>query len=87
MTSNQFIFVYGCRSDYIMNHLTGKNEHKHHLAVNLVIMDIISCVVIFYIYKRLEAINNEYIQTIDDKSVTMKDFAILCQNLKVDKCT
>ena len=65
----------------------GGPTHKHVIAYYIIIADIISSLIIVYIFNRLQYINNEYIQTIDDKSVTMKDFAIMCQNLKVDKFT
>ena len=65
MTSDQFIFIFGCRSDFVLNNFTGTKDHKHILAQYLVIVDMISSIIIFYIFQRLKYINNYFIETID----------------------
>ena len=41
---------------------------------------------VFMFYK-IEQLNKEYLTTVDDNQITMKDFAIMCTNVKLDRYT
>lgn len=53
----------------------------------MVLLDFIGVLFMLYIFDKLEALNQEYIATIDDNQITMKDFAVCCRNVLLDKYT
>ena len=85
ITSQEFLIVYGCQGslyklgDFVM--------HKQQYMVLMVVIDFIGVLVMVYIFVKLEALNAEYISIIDDNQITMKDFAITCTNVLLDKYT
>ena len=44
-------------------------------------------VVIAYFFQKIETLNNEYKNIMDNLTVQMKDFGILIQDLKLDRHT
>jgi hypothetical protein len=40
-----------------------------------------------YTFDKLGGLNQEYIDIIDDNQITMKDFAVCCKNVILDKYT
>lgn len=85
ITSQEFLIVYGCQGslyklgDFVM--------HKQQYMVLMVVIDFIGVLVMVYIFVKLEALNAEYISIIDDNQITMKDFAITCTDVLLDKYT
>lgn len=53
----------------------------------MVLLDFIGVLFMLYIFDKLEALNQEYIATIDDNQITMKDFAVCCRDVLLDKYT
>ena len=51
----------------------------------LVAFDILSILIIWLFFYKIEVINNEYLRIIDDMNVQMKDFSIKIDDISVDK--
>ena len=85
ITSKELVVVFGCKgSVYKINDFV---MHKHQYACFMVILDFIGVLFMIYIFDKLEAINKEYLDIIDDNQITMKDFAVCCKNVILDKYT
>ena len=59
--------------------------HKHQIALYCVASDILSILIMLYVFKRLSALNEEYIDSIDENQITMKDFTVQLNNVMLDK--
>lgn len=46
-----------------------------------------SLLIMFYFFKKINYLNNEFLGDIDDLRVTMKDFGLQINNVKLDKYT
>lgn len=79
------IFIIGCKgSTYKINDFV---LHKQQYCCIFVIVDFLGILIMLYIFNKLEALNQEYIAIIDDNQITMRDFAITCKNVILDKYT
>tara|TARA_B110000285_G_C15046419_1_gene574556 strand:+ start:905 stop:1090 length:186 start_codon:yes stop_codon:yes gene_type:complete len=50
--------------------------HKEELGVIAVISDILSILVMYYLFAKLKAINEEYLTILDNNVIRMKDFTV-----------
>lgn len=88
LTSNQFVLIAGCKSDMVKMYPFQKGmAHKHDAGIFIIVFEILSILIISFFFKKLNQINNEYLDIIDDMQVDMKDFGIMFKNVKLDKYT
>lgn len=57
------------------------------IGTYVVIFDTISVVIMLYFIKKVGTLNNEFLNDIDDLRVTMKDFGLQINNVKLDRFT
>lgn len=74
VTSLHFIAIMGCISDNTK--LLGKSFHKEEIGLITVIIDIISIVFMYYMFGKLNQINDEYLLILDNNVIHMKDFTV-----------
>jgi len=75
--------ILGCQNDYIES--SAGKFHKDNFGIWLVATDIMCICVITYFFGKIKELNNEYIEIIDNLSITMSDYSLQICNLKVDK--
>mmetsp|Transcript_4428 Transcript_4428/g.6510 ORF Transcript_4428/g.6510 Transcript_4428/m.6510 type:complete len:142 (+) Transcript_4428:4089-4514(+) len=61
--------------------------HKHTMGIVVASLDIVSIFVMAFFFSKLQAINQEYLDIIDDMSVQMSDFALQINDVIVDRHT
>lgn len=59
--------------------------HKLHLGTYAVMTDIISILIVYYIFNKLKDINLEYQEIMDNNIIIMSRFAIRINNVRLDK--
>lgn len=64
----------GCTSDNL--NLLGYNFHKEEIGLITVLIDILSIFFMYYMFGKLNQINNEYLKILDNNVIRMKDFSI-----------
>jgi len=69
ITSYDFITVVGCTKDTVYVPLLDQEVHKQRIAIFVVAMDLLSVVVMVFVFGKLIIINNKYIKIVDDLSV------------------
>ena len=57
------------------------------IGTYVVIFDTISVGIMLYFIKKVGTLNNEFLNDIDDLRVTMKDFGLQINNVKLDRFT
>ena len=57
------------------------------IGTYVVIFDTISVCIMLYFIKKVGTLNNEFLNDIDDLRVTMKDFGLQINNVKLDRFT
>jgi hypothetical protein len=78
----------GCKTDVIPFPLVPSGFiHKQEVGFLAVITDIVSTFVIYYMFKKLNMINAEYLEILDNNVIKMKDFSVHIRRLKVDNTT
>ena len=88
ITSQEYIGLFGCKYDQvIIPGLTDKRIHKELIGVIVVSADFFCLVIIIYFFTKLESLNAEFIENVDDLRVSMKDFGIILENVILDKYT
>ena len=85
-TSNEFIIIFNCLSDSIIVP-SGHDLHKESIGILAVLIDAIGIMVMIYMVHKLEDINKDYIDIVDQNQITMKDFSVMCRNVNLDKYT
>ena len=74
VTNLEFIAIMGCISDNVK--FMGKKFHKEELGLITVVIDIISCIFMYYMFGKINEINDEYLEILDNNVIRMKDFSI-----------
>ena len=59
--------------------------HKETIGLWTVAIDIISVLLIFYFFRKLKALNQEYLEIIDNNLIKMSSFTVEIHNLILDK--
>jgi hypothetical protein len=85
-TSNEFIIIFNCLSDKIMVP-SGHELHKESIGILAVAIDVLGIMVMIYMVYKLEDINKDYIDIVDQNQITMKDFSVMCSKVHLDKYT
>lgn len=85
VTSPYLIIVVGCGDDTVYFPLYHSEVHKDVVGLIVVTFDIASVMIMALFFNKLQKINEQYVNIIDNMSVQMKDFAIQINDLKVDK--
>jgi hypothetical protein len=85
ITSLEFIGILHCIRDYVVfRPLPGFRFHKEELGVIAVVSDILSIIVMYYIFNKLKYINEEYLTILDNNVIKMKDFTVQVRRIQVD---
>ena len=87
VTSIEFVFVAHCANDLLMIPFTSESFHKWHLGTFAVVLDILSVLVVYYVFNKLKEINLEYQEIMDNNIIKMSKFAIRINDLLLDKTT
>ena len=87
ITSYEYIGIVGCKRDSIPVPFTsgGTRLHKEKIGIVIIICDTLSIVVLFFFFRKIAELNNEYLDNLDDLEVQMKDFAIKIDDVKLDR--
>lgn len=64
-----------------------KRVHKLHIGTIAVIADIISILVVYYMFGKLKDFNSEYQEIMDNNVIKMSKFALRMNDVKLDKTT
>lgn len=83
--SHHFIFVIGCIGDSVT--FGSSDIGKLQVLEFAVLFDILSVIVMLYFFNKLQSFNEEFINVYNDRTMTMHDFAIQCNNVFLDKQT
>ena len=85
ITSNQLITVLGCKKDIVNFSMVPSGFiHKEEIGFIVVLADIISTFVIYYMFRKMHSLNEEYLTILDNNVIRMKDFSVHVRRLKVD---
>jgi hypothetical protein len=85
VTSNQLIHVVGCKKDIVNFSMVPSGFiHKEEIGFIVVLADIISTLVIYYMFRKMHSLNEEYLTILDNNVIRMKDFSVHVRRLKVD---
>jgi hypothetical protein len=77
VTNIEYIGVFGCISDKVkFRMIPNAYFHKEELGIIVIFSDIASVIVLYYIFGKLKAINQEYLQILDDNVIKMQDFSV-----------
>ena len=55
------------------------------VGVIIVCVDFFSILVMMFFFAKINSINNEFLEDMDDLRVTMKDFGVKIDNVKLDR--
>lgn len=76
-TSPEFIGVPNCIRDYVVfAPIPSVHFHKEELGVIAVVSDMLSILVMYYLFGKLKAINEEYLTILDNNVIRMQDFTV-----------
>ena len=75
ITSQHFILNIGCREDDVATPW-GKRMHKHSVGIVAAALDIGSIFIMAFFFSKLQTLNREYLDIIDDMCVQMSDFSL-----------
>ena len=76
VTSTTYIGIFGCKYDTVTIPFSKEPTHKEVVGVIIVCVDFFSILVMMFFFSKINAINNEFLESIDDLRVTMKDFGV-----------
>lgn len=65
----------------------GIHFHKEELGLIAVCSDMFSLLVMYYVFGKLKAINQEYLQILDDNVIRMQDFTLQIRKIRVESHT
>jgi len=87
ITSQEYIAVIGCKYDDVKIPFSSKRLHKEVIGIIIVGIDFGSILIMIYFFSKINVLNNEFLSSIDDLRVQMKDFGVKINNVKLDKYT
>lgn len=87
ITSQEYIAVVGCKYDDVKIPFSSKRLHKEVIGIIIVGIDFGSILIMIYFFSKINILNNEFLSSIDDLRVQMKDFGVKINNVKLDKYT
>ena len=87
ITSPLYIGVMGCKYDDVRMAFSDKRLHKEKIGVITVALDFASILVMIFFFSKIQDINNEFLDNIDDLRVQMKDFGVKLNKVRLDKFT
>ena len=77
ITNIEYIGIMGCISDKVKLILFPDTYfHKEELGIIVIFSDMISVVIMYYVFNKLKQINLEYLQILDNNVIKMQDFSI-----------
>lgn len=77
ITSLEYIGITNCIRDYVnFKFIPGLHFHKEELGIIAIVSDILSIIIMYYIFGKLKTINEEYLTILDNNVIRMKDFTI-----------
>lgn len=77
VTNIEYIGILGCIADKVkFKMLPNTYFHKEELGIIVVISDVLSVIVLYYIFGKLKVINQEYLQILDNNVIRMQDFSV-----------
>jgi hypothetical protein len=84
----QIMTIVRCKNDLVAFSLVPAGYlHKEEVGFITVVTDILSTIVIYYMFNKLNSINDEYLEILDNNVIKMKDFSIHIKRLKIDSTT
>ena len=87
ITSSLYIGVMGCKYDDVKMPFTDKRIHKEKIGVITVAIDFASIMIMIFFFSKIQDINDEFLNNIDDLRVQMKDFGVKLNKVRLDKFT
>lgn len=77
VAQTEFIAILSCQKDVMRFFMVPSGQiHKEELGFIAVICDILSICVMYYMFGKLKAMNEEYLRILDNNVIRMKDFSI-----------
>ena len=83
--SNTYLGIFGCKYDDVGIPFSENRLHKEVIGVFIVCLDFSSILVMMFFFSKINTLNNEFLQSMDDLRVQMKDFGIKLDNVKLDR--
>ena len=83
--SKIYIGIIGCKYDEV--NFFNNPMHKEKIGAMVVIIDFASVLLMLYFFSKINSLNNELLEKVDDLRVQMKDFGIQINNVILDKYT
>ena len=88
ITSIEFIMVSTCYADFVtVPLLKDFYIHKLTLGTLAVVVDILSILIVYYMFGKLKDFNNEFQEIMDNNVIKMSKFTIRLNDIKLDKTT
>ena len=82
------ITVVGCKKDIVhFSFVPSGYVHKEEIGFITVVADIVSTFLIYYMFNKMNSLNDEYLKILDNNVIKMKDFSVHIRRLKVDHTT
>ena len=69
VTSKLYIGILGCKYDDVNVPLMNNRLHKEKIGTMIVIIDFASILLMMYFFSKINALNNEFLEKIDDLRV------------------
>jgi hypothetical protein len=77
ITSYDYILIAGCSQDEVIIPIINSMMHKEKVGILVVSLDIMSVMIMAFVFSKLKNINDEFKDKMDNLRVQMKDFAII----------
>ena len=88
IAQTDLLAVMACQKDIMeFSFVPSGQIHKEELGLIVVISDILSIMVMYYMFGKLKAMNEEYLTILDNNVIRMKDFSIQVRRLHFDNTT
>ena len=87
ITSPIYVSIVGCKYDDVKFTFSDSRVHKEKIGVVTVALDFASILIMIFFFSKIQAVNNEFQDKIDDLRVQMKDFGVMLNKVKLDKYT
>jgi len=81
VVSNELIGVVGCMNDRIEIKYLNFAFHKEKVGLLTVVIDILSILIMYYMFRKIKEINKEYLNIIDKNVIKIKDFSFAIKSL------
>jgi hypothetical protein len=77
IAQTELLVVMSCQKDIMKFSMVPSGQlHKEELGLIAVVSDIFSIMVMYYMFGKLKAMNEEYLTILDNNVIRMKDFSI-----------